>query len=393
MNANCKLEKHLTLSEIGVASAANLDFFPWRTRFKNHVQSPSQIERTRDRRSQPFVGRIEELRDWGRQGNLLCQGCKQPVLLHAGEILRRHFAHQHLANCPYAKQSPRLLEARAVLYDWLQSKFGEKAALEKSLPDASLPRPIDCWVEREAGAFAYWILDSAMNPEKRESLQHVLAGRAGVRTTWVFLAYMLRESKEESGCVLLTTTERKFLRMSRYDETVAEEWMAPGQSLHYLDRDKKTLTTYRGLRLVHEPQMYIGQKQQHELTAVLVSPHTGEFVHPGEHERWLAKRKSKKEKARRELPPRTTQKVRADFNIVANEVATREEPMTAKPPIAEAFLVQDPPPRRIEILEKNPRCTKCGKQTNDWITYDGATNTCVCRECHYGKDATKRGHP
>ncbi len=98
---------------------------------------------------------IESLRALDQHDLLVCQGCKQPVRVRAGEIRRWHFAHKQLLTCTYGRESPALLTARAVLYDWLVSKFGEKVTVEKKVDDNSCSRPVDCWVERDTGAFAY----------------------------------------------------------------------------------------------------------------------------------------------------------------------------------------------------------------------------------------------
>ena len=90
---------------------------------------------------------VDSLRSLDRQGVLLCQGCKQPLRLRAGEVRRWHFAHKHLANCSYGHESPELLNARAVLYEWLVTKFGEKVTIEKKVDGGHFSRPVDCWVE------------------------------------------------------------------------------------------------------------------------------------------------------------------------------------------------------------------------------------------------------
>lgn len=50
-------------------------------------------------------GQIEILRGWGRAKRLVCPVCRQAVLLRAGEIMRRHFAHKDLIQCPLSHES------------------------------------------------------------------------------------------------------------------------------------------------------------------------------------------------------------------------------------------------------------------------------------------------
>src|SRR5512145_1200795 len=67
--------------------------------------------------------RIEQLRVMDRADLLVCQGCRQPLRVKAGEMKRAHFAHKHLKACSYGSESPEILNARAVLYEWLLKEF------------------------------------------------------------------------------------------------------------------------------------------------------------------------------------------------------------------------------------------------------------------------------
>jgi competence CoiA-like predicted nuclease len=58
---------------------------------------------------------INQLREFDHQDILVCQGCKQPVRVRAGEQRREHFAHKHLENCDYADESAVLRNSLAVI--------------------------------------------------------------------------------------------------------------------------------------------------------------------------------------------------------------------------------------------------------------------------------------
>ena len=81
---------------------------------------------------------IDQLRELDRQDILVCQGCHQPVRVRAGKYRRKHFAHKQLENCDYADESAVLQNARAVLYEWLVSKYGEEVTIEKKLEGMDL---------------------------------------------------------------------------------------------------------------------------------------------------------------------------------------------------------------------------------------------------------------
>jgi competence CoiA-like predicted nuclease len=152
---------------------------------------------------------INHLRELDHQDYLVCQGCKQPVRVRAGKQRREHFAHKHLENCNYADESSVLRNSRAVLYDWLVSKFGENVMVEKQIEGIDLLRPIDCWVEQDSTTFAYWILDSTLKPEKRMVLQNI-SKALGIHLHWVFTLNMLRMEQDSHDKLVLSTTERLF---------------------------------------------------------------------------------------------------------------------------------------------------------------------------------------
>src|SRR5690606_10829678 len=100
--------------------------------------------------------RLNSLRNWGERDVLVCQECQQPVRVRAGQVRAWHFAHKHRQDCPIGHESSQLLQATAILYRWLVSKFGpERVTVEKRMEGTDLPRPVDCWVNGEQG-FAYW---------------------------------------------------------------------------------------------------------------------------------------------------------------------------------------------------------------------------------------------
>jgi hypothetical protein len=345
--------------------------------------------------------RIEQLRAWAGQDALVCQGCRQPVNVKAGNIRRWHFAHKHLRSCPYAHASPALLQARAVLYQWLAGKFGAEATVEKNLDSADVPRPVDCWVEHKGQRFAYWVLGAAMKRSRREALSAAFAWLK-ITVHWVFLSTLLQEG-DAAGLVHLTTTERDFCFRSVYDEPAG--WSLFPGTLHYLDAEQGMLTTYRGLHLFHEPQEHQGQKLCHPLAEMLVSPKTGEFVHPGEQERLEAHRREEaaQEKRRREsraagrAARRAPRRVRPVAQPPPAPLETRQPPVTAAPPplpqetwpppvVREASpppmpAVEEVEPPPVSPLRKPVPCMYCGKVTDDWWYLDNSRNVCKCRAC------------
>ena len=116
---------------------------------------------------------IDKLRELGHKDILICQGCRQPVRVRAGDQRREHFAHKHRDICNNTDESAILRNSRAVLYEWLVSKFDKNVTIEKQVDGTELFRPIDCWVTQGSKVFAYWIIDSKINPDKRITLQNI----------------------------------------------------------------------------------------------------------------------------------------------------------------------------------------------------------------------------
>ena len=226
---------------------------------------------------------INQLREYDHQDFLVCQGCKQPVRVRAGEQRREHFANKHLGSCDYADESVVLRNARAVLYEWLVSKFGDNGTIEKKLDGVDLFRPIDCWVKQDSKVFAYWFFDTQLKLEKRKILQGGFK-KLGISINWVFAFEMLRAEQDNPNKLVLSITEREFIKRSKYD--IPNSGYYGKGSLHYLDAKNRRLTTFRCLSLYHEPQIYRGTRQISDLDKIMVSPRNGEFVHDGEHDKF-----------------------------------------------------------------------------------------------------------
>jgi len=287
-------------------------------------------------------GRSKELRALTAQDLLVCQGCRQAVRLKAGPRKRPHFAHKHLQGCSYGGDSPRLLAARALLYEALLARFPGQVDAEWLPEGADLPRPVDCVLRAAAAPCAFWIVDAYLKLEARQRIQAALA-RLEMPVTWLMLAGMLRDDPNHAGWVLLSPTERAFFCQTAYDEIGREQQLLEvdfGSTLHYLNEESGALTTLRSLQRTHPPNIFSARREECALEQVQVSAQ-GELIHPGE-DRALnasrAQRLRQVERARRWLePPR-------------------------KPPAAALTPAPAPQPRQAEHVT----CIFCGEWTDDW---------------------------
>ena len=310
-----------------------------------------------------WSSQVNHLRNLDKKDILVCPGCHQPVRVRAGQKKRWHFAHKHLQACPLSHESAIVLETRAVLYEWLVSKFKDEiVTIEQKLGEELLSRPIDCWVETKSGNFGYWLIPSQIKPDDRENLKLAFE-REDVKIHWVFLSDMLREVTSGGGDIYLTTTEREFKQQSQYDEFIDHHGgLHSGRSLHYLDAAKKKLITFRSLLLFHSPQVYSGRKRISKMADLLVHPKTGEFVHLGEHKYW------KQTKERREK--------------LKKEEEERERRWRESLELSNARRHDFPD--EVDALPGLPGvCVLCGETKTEWgfITQSG---TRICKECYEG---------
>ncbi len=333
---------------------------------------------------------IDVLRTLANQDLLVCQECSQPVRVRAGgesavgregkRIIRRHFAHKHKQDCTYGAESYKILRARAVLYDFLYKKFGQKVTLEKKIEDSRFFRAADCWVELDDKIFAYWIFDGGLKAQKRKDLVACFRN-IGVHIHWIFDSSFLKFDDRENLSVNLSSTERYFMRTSQYDIT-PDKWKK-GASLHYIDSEESKLITYRSLHLVHSPQQHDGYQKYNFMSDLLISPINGEFVHPGEHE--LFKAYEEQERIRGEF--KKTQDERHLRNISWDK---SNNPLTNR--FADSHkscdVVNSDKLSDIEPVQENSpqllRCKVCGALVDRWWMEDHSDNTCKCYNC-YGK--------
>lgn len=351
-----------------------------------------------------WAEQIEVLRTLDRAGVIVCQGCQQPVRVRAGVLRRRHFAHKQLLDCPFGRESPALLLARAALYQRLLQVFGEKVTVEKQFDSDLFPRPVDCWVEREQGSFAYWVADTRLQPLLRSRLANGFL-QAKARPNWIFTSDLLHESGRTVGSdlpqVLLSTTERDLMQSTYFDLEVGDTVTTRGGSLHYLDAEQETLTTYRSLHLTHAPQLHVGRRYKSPLSEVLFAFKTGDPAHPGERERTreviaekerleeLDRKREEEARLRREAAVQAADRVQAALrqNALSQPGHVRAYAVTVN-------LQQADRTRRVEARNETPEeepaayperagtCIFCGVITNRWVSFNGASNTCKCRDCY-----------
>jgi hypothetical protein len=310
---------------------------------------------------------VSNLRQKGHSDLLQCQTCKEKVRLRAGGQRRAHFSHKTLANCPTKNESAEMLEARAVLYDFLKTKFSDAVTIEKHLDGSALPRPIDCWIEHQELKVAYWLIEGRLSEEDQSTISSTVA-KHRASLVWVFLSTVIKRAGSDEKFLKLSTTERSLMATS---ELNLIHGATRSGTLHYLDSHAKTIATFRALSCIHRPQIYNGKEIRSPLTAINIRRGTGEFIHAGE---WEAFVKVEAEIRRMKEQERLRKEERKSLQI---------PPSSIPPTRAYDF----PPPQisspHSSFLSGNrvAQCEFCGELTSDWWFYDGATGKCRCRKC------------
>ncbi len=331
--------------------------------------------------------KLQQLREMDRADLLLCQGCGQAMRVKAGKLKRAHFAHKHRKACSLGSETVEILEARAVLYEWLFAQFGAAVSVEKQVQEWALPRPIDCWVATEQGTFAYWLIENGIRLERREAIKAAFE-QAEVHIHYVFLAQMLNEEKKEFHSLLLTPTERAFRRETPFDALFARPG-ATGHSLHYLDAGQGLLTTFRSLALFHRPNWYKGIKHSDPLASVRARVTDGGFVHPGEGERLntYRQKQARLEREQEQAQARLEEwnQRLAQFRAEQPEAPRAEAPQAGEPETLDPNSAPAPRPEPEPASEGAALpCVSCGQITTDyWATFydEAGRKLCRCRDC------------
>lgn len=300
--------------------------------------------------------RLELLRELTDSGQLICPGCEQLLWLRIGQKRRRHFAHRRLADCPLENQSAEVLEAKAQLYEWLESKYPGHVHIDMAIGVPGWVKPMDLLVEPEPDRkFGYWVFD-----RQQRSRFDLLAYR---RLPGVNVHFIHTEStltiKPEAG-IVLTASQREFITGSDFDRAVA--WRDRGH-LYFILGEESKLCIYRGLHCVHKPNVYQwAVERSRPLSEALINPRTGEIVFPEDVEA--------RDERQRQLAEAHTDQHKTSPACHAGAGVTNQSPVTEPKPSTQPMNLNGP-----------FRCEDCGVETFDWSISTPSAGTCVCRNC------------
>lgn len=368
---------------------------------------------------------LAEVRARTREGELVCPTCRQPLWVHAGEVLIPHFAHRSLSNCPHGRVSEAVLGARRLLYRFFQARIESGRLPAQILLEpviAGLPKNVRVdLLLRRAGkpAVNVVLLERGLKPDVRAQLRGYLSRKGGVFRP-VFLRARLLQPEDEPGFFLLDTTQREFRLCSAYDLLPPEQGLEPG-TLHFVDPAAEEWTTLRGASLAHGPQVFgARQVRVSQVEQLLWSEGHAEWVHAGEAEALrkfrqaieVRKRRQAEERRRADEERRAAERQRqierrplAEQRRQAEARRAMERSVSVAPhlPPAEPPLkpVRPPPaprPTSIEcppapvVAPKEPEplpgwisggliCVGCGQRTTAWQNAAPGQDQCVCRTC------------
>jgi len=318
----------------------------------------------------------------GRAGQLLCPHCREQVIFRYSDIHMPHFAHKALGACPYSSESMAILQARAALYGFLKKHFGASVEIEHALPASDMPRPVDCWVQRDGKPIAYWLMEKGTRGTVRIDALHKGITGTGAIVHFVFLAQILRELPEEKGVFRLTPTEEHLMYRSKWDNAYSDYKYSAG-SLHYLNvlEQSAELVTLRSLRYERCVRHFSSSNiLRTEISKMAVDAESGEFVHPGEESLLLEyqreKSKARMERQRRAIPhrdaPILVERSETEALVFTKSIYASGELDRCEPVLREG---------KIGSQERAGPCERCGIVTSDWMSFDGKTGRCKCNNC------------
>ncbi len=328
--------------------------------------------------------RVEALRELARMGQVVCPGCKQSLWLRTG-MRRRHFAHRSLSNCPLEDQSQAVWETKAQLYLWLKTKYPGQVYLDQPVGLPSFDKVPDLLVEPKPGLkFVYWVFD---RQQRDREIYHQYRSFDGVRVHFIHTHSAI--SEEDSHSMVLTASQRDFIRRSDFDAAAGSR---NGGHLHFFNEETSTISICRGLRCVHEPNLYHWEaRREGLLSTALISPSSGEIVLQPDVEarhEWRHKKESDRKPEPVVVPVIQPAVKHPQVNPPEEKAATPSpEPATASSaelriqaaPPEEAQ--EEPEPEQPGILSGPFKCEDCGEMTTEWSSARAALGTCVCREC------------
>jgi len=333
------------------------------------------------------------LRPKGHAGQLLCQLCRQPVLVRAGQVNRPHFAHKTLSDCPSSREPAELVQARAFLYDWLKRTGEGTVTLEHHWEGQSLPRPVDCWLGLPDGkAFAFWIINRRIAYHDIQAIQREVEA-TGAELTWVFLTNRIRKVDGSQDEYKLPSTERDCGIMTDFDRIYLEPWCyaRSSGSLFYVDSDKSTFTILRAL-MGGGCSVYQAFDLTGPANEFLLCTGTATFYHPNEVEpleRIRAEEEQRKQEEEAARLRAEQERQRRD-----QQRLLRQQSLNSNPPPrplysfgASASGVAERSAAAQDVAEspwnrkREGKCRRCGRVTDDHFVFYGADGTCICNAC------------
>lgn len=298
--------------------------------------------------------RLEELRALAGSGRLVCPGCEQMLRFRVGEVHRPHFAHRVLSECPLAKQSAEILEAKAKLYEWLCTKYPGNIEMDVDIHIPDWDRLADLVVRSPKGkTFAYWLFDRS--PKNRYELLYYQSDL--VSKNILFTESALH--KEEGNSLRLSAAQRDFMETSDFDP------LCGSGHLHFLNSSSGTLTIYRALHCLCEPNLFAYDViREAPLASALICPENGEIVFK-EDVPVYQKRKDEQKRLRAFAPP---------VRPIKPSPVIQERPVVIKP---QATPVMPPEPPWDGFYT----CKMCGIRTKETNVILSVKKTCICPAC------------
>lgn len=304
---------------------------------------------------------LAAVREWAREGRLVCPVCNEKLWLRVGEKRCAHLAHRVLADCPHAAVSLAIIETQRLVYRFFQEriqqgKLSGPIELEPTVSALPVATRVHLILRRDAKEpVAIVLLESGLKPDARFAMRSTVQ-RQNMILRPVFLTSTLKPKEESAGVFLLSPTQRDLKHKSLFGPREAD--YGARDALHFIDYQSARWTSLRGLRLEHAPQVYGTESVRHStMDELLWSESQAEWTHPNE--------------------PRAKESPALPSQPIFSPAANRGRRSPLQPIHASMPPVFQPP----AWITGGLVCIGCQIRTDDWQTAKPAEDSCVCKKC------------
>lgn len=322
-----------------------------------------------------WKGKEETLRSLAKEDRVVCKKCLGLVWFRYKEMegkssRRPHFSHRAEKGCQLGKRTAGVLEAQAVLYEWLEEKYPEQVELDGEY-DGFWAEIATVTLRRDDQQnVVYWILEKGFRNAEYfmkylEDRQNGSFGHVVITSSEFFFeetSHYDQTVNKAKKMITLTPTMRCYITSSKYDDLLAGQCFSKTKGhLTILYPELKELLILRRLSVLKCNRNYSWEwERRAKLGDVLLDDINGELI------------------------------VEADLDQLQLFMKLQEPRQLSQPTRVQSLLVElrnrkqhaDQRQNDSPLSQNTPlQCEHCGVMTINWVSAVPYKGTCVCRDC------------